>query len=75
MKRKQIKQMFRIVRETSAYNKYIKWFARIFREDGTEISSCGYKTQREARESILARNHNFEIGNKGYTVNWTELTA
>lgn len=43
---------FRIVRRTSQYNRYIKWYAETFREDGSIASSFGYRTQREARASI-----------------------
>lgn len=40
---------FRIVRRTSQYNRYIKWFAETLREDGSVASSFGYRTEREAR--------------------------
>ena len=37
-----------VVRETSKYNKYIKWFYRSYREDGTLAVSFGCKTKSEA---------------------------
>ncbi len=40
----------KVVRRTSPYNKYIKWFRECYARDGHLISSCGYKTEREARE-------------------------
>jgi hypothetical protein len=40
---------FQIQRRNSPYNKYIRWFRVCFNQDGKEISSIGYKTEREAR--------------------------
>jgi len=41
----------RIVRETSPYNKYIKWFTKGESKNGAKFT-FGYKTEREARESV-----------------------
>ena len=46
---------FKIVRRTSKYNKYIKWFAETYREDGSLLSNFGYRTQKEARASVEDR--------------------
>jgi hypothetical protein len=58
---------FEIVRETSKYNKYIKWFYRTYREDGTLVSSGGYKTQKEAQathdRAVRIGQEGFPIGN------------
>ena len=58
---------FRIARRTSKYNKYIKWFAETFRDDGSILSSFGYRTEREARSSI--KSGPFPIGNR--IINYT----
>jgi hypothetical protein len=65
---------FRIVRRTSQYNKYIKWFAETFHDDGvTLVSSCGYRTEREARESVKPRENPFPIGNRWIHVTMQEI--
>ena len=46
---------FKIIRRTSKYNKYIKWFAETYREDGRLLGSFGYRTQKEARKSVEDR--------------------
>ena len=45
---------FKILRETSPYNKYIKWYANTYRDKEGIIltSSFGYRTQKEARTSF-----------------------
>jgi len=55
---------YKIVRRNSPYNKYIKWFVEIYLEDGTLISSCGYRTERLARESVTPEEYTFPIGAK-----------
>ena len=55
---------YKITRENSKYNKYIKWFARCYRSNGEEISSFGYKTEKEARNSIDCLNGIFPIGDR-----------
>ena len=55
---------YKIVRETSKYNKYIKWFAKCFRDDNTLLSSFGYRTEKEARKSIIPKENPFPIGNR-----------
>jgi len=46
---------FKIVRLTSQYNKYIEWFAECFRKDSSELSSFGFKTEKEARRHCSTR--------------------
>ena len=57
---------YRIVRETSKYNKYIKWYVKTYRDaKGTDLnSSFGYRTQREARASIQDTHCFFPMGNR-----------
>ena len=46
------KEIYEIVRESSKYNKYIKWFLRTYNENMKQLSSAGYKTRREAEEAV-----------------------
>jgi len=68
---------FKIVRRTSPYNPRIKWYAEILRPDGTLISSHGYKTQRDARDSIVMdsnhRGHPFPIGERVTQTHYVEI--
>lgn len=59
------KAFYEIVRETSKYNKYIKWFVRTYKEDMTLISSCGYTTRREAEDRTREM---IEIGKQGFPI-------
>jgi hypothetical protein len=56
---------YEIVRETSKYNKYIKWFYRTYREDGSVLSVTGYRTQKEA---LLAHDNAVFSGKVGFPV-------
>jgi hypothetical protein len=64
---------FKIVRETSPYNKYIKWFCRQYTEDGSPISSFGYKTEREARESVTNSERYFPVGDRLVEIIYQEI--
>ena len=55
---------YKIIRKTSKFNKYIKWFAKCYNHNGEEISSFGYKTEKEARKSIDFLRGIFLIGNR-----------
>lgn len=66
---------FKIIRRASQYNKYIKWFAETFYEDGSVLSSFGYRTEREARESIIPKENPFPIGNRKIFIRMQEITA
>ena len=55
---------YKIIRETSKYNKYIKWFAKCYRHNGEEISSFGYRTEKEARNSIDILKGIFPVGSR-----------
>ena len=55
---------YKIIKETSKYNKYIKWFVKCYRKNGEEVSSFGYKTEKEARNSIDVLRGIFPIGNR-----------
>jgi len=53
--------IYKIVRRTSPYNKYIKWFREYYNKDGLMFSSIGYRTEREARD--FAKTKSMPIGN------------
>lgn len=54
---------YKIVRRTSPYNKYIKWFRECYAEDGRLIASEGYKTEKEARDTGGSV-HRLPVGNR-----------
>jgi hypothetical protein len=60
---------FVIVRRTSPYNKYIKWF-REYYANRVLISSIGYKTESAARD--FPRESTMPIGDKIITYHYTE---
>jgi hypothetical protein len=62
---------FKIVRENSQYNRYIKWFYKEFNEDLVEIASIGCKTERQAR--LLALDRDFDIGNHRLRLLYKEI--
>ena len=62
---------FTIDRETSPYNKYIKWFARTYHDDGKILSSAGYRTEREARASLVS-GLSMEMCGKVYITDYVE---
>ncbi len=70
------KAFYEIVRETSQYNKYIKWFLRTFHADMKLLSSTGYRTRREAQEAVERM---IEIGKEGFPIgdhlSFTEYTC
>jgi hypothetical protein len=59
------KVFYEIVRETSKYNKYIKWFLRTYHDDMKLLSSCGYRTRREAEKHMASM---IEIGKEGFPI-------
>ena len=54
----------RIIRKISKYNKYIKWFTECFRDDGTLLSSSGYRTRKEAENELTDDKIGIPIGNR-----------
>jgi hypothetical protein len=64
---------YRIIRKTSQYNKYIKWYAETFRDDGTLVSSFGYRTEREARASVIPKENPFPIGDRRIFITMEEI--
>ena len=64
---------FKIIRRTSQYNKYIKWYAETFSEDTKLISSCGYRTEREARQSVIPKENPFSIGDRIIQIELQEI--
>ena len=65
---------YKILRRTLAYNKYIKWYAETYRDDGSVASSFGYRTEREARESIVPTENPFPIGDRRIFITMEEVT-
>ena len=55
---------YEIVREDSKYNKYIKWFLKCYREDGSLLSSSGYKTKKDAENVIQTHLRPLKFGEK-----------
>ena len=64
---------YKVIRRNSPYNKYIKWCVQIYQEDGTLISSCGYRTERLARESVTPDEYTFPIGDKLVRIQLQEI--
>jgi hypothetical protein len=60
-------------RETSKYNKYMKWHVEYFRDDMSPLASQWYKTQTQAEQaietSIWKGQKGFHIGNR---ISYTE---
>jgi len=56
---------YKIVRRTSKYNKYIKWFIECYRDIDCidQVSSSGYRTEKEARNHAQGGSP-IAIGNK-----------
>ena len=73
------KFFYEVKRETSKYNKYMKWKVSFLREDKTQVSSLWYKTQKEALNSIELAKYNgqkgFPIGNKIYFTDYLPVEA
>jgi hypothetical protein len=59
---------YEIRRETSTYNKYMKWHLLFYREDRTTLSSEWGRTRKEV-EAALA--HAKEIGETGFPIGST----
>ena len=64
---------YKIIRETSKYNKYIKWFAECYREDNSLLSRCGYRTEKEARHSVNPSHNPLYISHNFVTVKLIEI--
>ena len=64
---------YQIVRRTSDYNKYIKWFVECFRYDGSLLSSTGYKTRKDAKSSVRETSRSIPIGNRLVKTIYQEL--
>jgi hypothetical protein len=64
---------FKIIRRTSQYNKHIKWYAETFTKDAKLVSSYGYRTEREARQSVIPRENPFPIGDRLIQIELQEI--
>ncbi len=73
------KVFYTIKRETSKYNKYMKWHLELFREDKTLLSSEYTKTQKEAKRiierAVNSGKRGFPIGNRMTYTNYYPLPA
>ena len=63
---------YKIIRRTSKYNKYIKWFAECYRDDDSLLASAGYRTQKEARNS-MKQTHPLPVGNRLIITTYQEI--
>ena len=54
----------RVIRKTSPYNKYIKWFTECYNPDGSVLSSFGYRTQKAADAELVDNTEGMPIGNR-----------
>ena len=63
---------YKVIRKTSDYNKYIKWFVEKYAEDGKLIGSSGYRTEKEARQTIKPNSQIF-IGNEEVCTIYQEI--
>lgn len=63
---------YRIIRKTSPYNKYIKWFLETYRDDGSLLSSSGYKTEFLAR-NVIKNDKSIPLGNKLIFIHYEEM--
>ena len=63
---------YRIIRRTSPYNKYIKWFTECYHDDGSLLSSAGYRTEREARAEV-SRSSTLPVGNRMLETTYIEI--
>lgn len=57
--------LYEIIRETSKYNKYIKWFLRTYHVDKRLLSSTGYRTRKGAEEATQKM---IEQGKRGFPI-------
>ncbi len=71
------KAFYQIKRETSKYNKYMKWHLELFRENKTLLSSEYFRTEREALASIerskQTGKEGFPIGDHLSYTDYTEM--
>lgn len=71
------KRYWQIERKTSAYNKYMKWRIRFYRDDLSLISSDHTKTRKEAEQkierAILTGKQGFPIGRRVTFSEYEEL--
>jgi len=67
---------FEIVRETSTYNRAIKWYLRNYHPDGQLFASLGFRTKHEAleqvRSDIYRGEKGFQIGNRTQYTHYIE---
>ncbi len=64
----------RVIRKTSPYNKYIKWFTECYREDGSLLSSFAYRTRKEAENELKDDTISTDIGNRAIKTHYQRLT-
>ena len=59
------KGFYEIKRETSKYNKYMKWHLIFYREDKSMLASEYFRTEKEARASV---EHSIWRGAQGFPI-------
>lgn len=73
------KRFWEIRRETSQYNKYMKWHVLFYRADKTELASQWFKTEKKAQgcveDSIRRGKEGFPIGNMMSYTTYEKLPA
>ncbi len=73
------KTFYTVTRETSKYNKYMKWHLQYYRENKTLLASQWFKTQKEAiarvDHSIWRGKQGFPIGNRMSYTDYEPLAA
>ena len=71
------KAYYTLKRETSKYNKYMKWHVQYYRFDKSLLSSIYFKTRKLAQynieRSISRGSHGFPIGNRMTYTSYSEL--
>ena len=71
------KAYYTLKRETSKYNKYMKWHVEYYRDDKTLLASDWFKTQKAAKQnielSIYRGKKGFPIGDRMSFTEYEEL--
>ncbi len=64
---------FEIKRESSQYNKYLKWHIICYREDGSMLSSEYTTTKKIAYQKVCNDKKPLPIGNRLVKTNYVEI--
>lgn len=66
---------YRITRETSRYNKYMKWHVECFHDNGKLLSSNHTKTKKEAEMRMSRPPRPIPVGNRLLFTHYKALAA